>query len=143
MKLSSVVLGLVLVVSIAGPSAAADRNNCGCYKDGAGTCFCDKKAKCGCPGDCEPKGCEEARNKELQKEIEAETRKAEASGHRKSGGGEDGAREEKESAPTRASHKMTAAQSKQLSKLLDLYINDHPEARGRSIEDVRRDLAGH
>jgi len=142
MKLSSVVLGLVLVVSIAGHSAAADRNKCGCYKDGAGTCFCDKKAKCGCPGDCEPKGCEEARNKELQKEIDAETKKAEDSGHRKSGGEVTNAREEKESAP-KASHKMTAAQSKQLAKLLELYLNDHPEARGRSVEDVRGDLSSH
>jgi hypothetical protein len=145
MKLSSVVLGLVLVVSMAGHSAAADRNKCGCYKDGAGTCFCDKKAKCGCPGDCEPKGCEAQRDKELQKEIDAETKKAEASGHRKvgAGGGEESAREERESTPPKASHKMTAAQSKQLSKLLELYINDHPEARGRSIEDVRGDLEGH
>jgi hypothetical protein len=80
MKLFGVMLGLVLFVSLAGSdrAAAADRNKCGCYKDGAGTCFCDKKAKCGCPGDCEPKGCDEARNKELQKEIEAETKKAEA-----------------------------------------------------------------
>ncbi|HEY4394013.1 MAG TPA: hypothetical protein VGP64_08125 [Polyangia bacterium] len=142
MKLSSVVLGLVLVVSIAAPSAAADRNKCGCYKDGAGTCFCDKKAKCGCPEDCEPKGCEEARNKEFQKALEAETKKAEASGHRKSGGGEDDEREDRESAPPKATHKMSAAQSKQLAKLLELYINDHPEARGRSIEDVRGDLSG-
>jgi hypothetical protein len=143
MKLSSVVLGLVLVVSVAGHSAAADRNKCGCYKDGAGTCFCDKKAKCGCPGDCEPKGCEEARNKELEKEIQAETKKAQASGHGKSGGEVENARVEKESAPAKASHKMTAAQSKQLAKLLELYLNDHPEARGRSVEDVRGDLSSH
>jgi hypothetical protein len=141
MKLSSVVLGLVLVVSIAGHSAAADRNKCGCYKDGAGTCFCDKKAKCGCPGDCEPKGCEEARNKELQKEIDAETKKAAAAGHKKSGG--EAESEKEEAAPAKATHKMTAAQSKQLAKLLELYINDHPEARSRSIEDVRGDLGGH
>jgi hypothetical protein len=128
---------------MAGHSVAADRNKCGCYKDGAGTCFCDKKAKCGCPGDCEPKGCEEARNKELEKEIQAETKKAQASGHGKSGGEMESARQEKESAPPKASHKMTAAQSKQLAKLLELYLNDHPEARGRSVEDVRGDLSGH
>lgn len=143
MKLSSVVLGLVLVVSIAGRSAAADRNKCGCYKDDAGTCYCDKKAKCGCPGECEPKGCEEARNKELQKEIDAETKKAAAGGHKKASGEAESAREEKDSAPAKASHKMTAAQSKQLAKLLELYINDHPDARGRSIEDVRSDLNSH
>ena len=59
-----------------GTAGAADKNKCGCYKNAAGTCFCDKKAKCGCPGDCEPKGCEEAREKQIKKEIEAETKKA-------------------------------------------------------------------
>jgi hypothetical protein len=58
----------------AGPKK--DVNACGCYKDGAGACFCGKKGKCACPGDCEPKGCEEKRNKEIQKEVAAETKKA-------------------------------------------------------------------
>jgi len=65
----------------AGTTAAAagpkrDVNACGCYKDTAGACFCGKKGKCACPGDCEPKGCEEKRNKEIQKEVAAETKKA-------------------------------------------------------------------
>ena len=65
-----------------GKTATADAgpkkevNACGCYKDGAGACFCGKKGKCACPGECEPKGCEEKRNKEIQKEVEAETKKA-------------------------------------------------------------------
>ena len=146
MKLFGVVLGSVLVVSLAGAVGAAPaRNDCGCYKDGA-TCFCDKKAKCGCPGDCEPKGCEEQRDKELQKEIDAETKKAAASGHKSSAGAEESPKAQKEEnpAPKAASgHKMTAAQSKQLAKLLDAYLADHPEARGRSIEDVRNDVSGH
>jgi len=146
MKLFAVVLGSVLVVSLAGAvGAAPERNSCGCYKDGA-TCFCDKKAKCGCPGDCEPKGCEAQRDKELQKEIDAETKKAAASGHKSSGGAEESQKEKKEeSAAPKASsgHKMTAAQSKQLAKLLDVYLGDHPEARGKSIEDVRNEVSGH
>ena len=144
MKLFGVVLGLVLVVSLAGAVGAAPaRNECGCYKDGA-TCFCDKKAKCGCPGDCEPKGCEAQRDKELQKEIDAETKKAAASGHRNAGGAEESQKEKKDEAPKASSgHKMTAAQSKQLAKLLDVYLADHPEARGKSIEDVRNDVSGH
>jgi hypothetical protein len=150
-KLFGVVLGAVLVVWLAGAAGAApERNNCGCYKDGA-TCFCDKKAKCGCPGDCEPKGCEEQRDKELQKEIDAETKKAAASGHRTSGGDEESpkSKQEKkeESAAAKASlggsHKMTGAQSKQLAKLLDLYLGNHPDARGKSIEEVRSDVSGH
>lgn len=149
MKLVGFVLGSVLTISLAGAvGAAPPRNDCGCYKDGA-TCYCDKKAKCGCPGDCEPKGCEEQRDKELQKEIDAETKKAAASGRKTSGGDEESPRSKQgnkeESAAARASsgHKMTAAQSKQLAKLLDLYLGDHPDARGRSIEDVRSDVSAH
>ena len=153
MKLFGVVLGLVLVVSLGGTAAAAAHNKCGCYKDGAGTCFCDKKAKCGCPGDCEPKGCEEQRDKELQKEIDAETKKAAASDHKRSSGGSSAGSSSDEESPQKeesssvkaagGGHKMTAAQSKQLAKLLDLYLADHPEARGKSIEDVRGDVSGH
>jgi hypothetical protein len=148
MKLFGVVLGSVLVVFLAGTAGAAPaRNKCGCYKDGA-TCFCDKKAKCGCPGDCEPKGCEEQRDKELQKEIDAETKKAAASGHNASGGDEESPKSKRDdnAAPKASSgggHKMTAAQSKQLAKLLDLYLADHPDARGKSIEDVRGDVSEH
>ncbi len=64
------------------PAAAApaaphkDVNACGCYKDTAGACMCAKKGKCDCPGECEPKGCEEKRAKEMEKEIAAETKKA-------------------------------------------------------------------
>jgi len=60
----------------AGPSTKKEINACGCYKDTAGQCFCGKKGKCACPGDCEPKGCEEKRAKQMQKEIQAETKKA-------------------------------------------------------------------
>lgn len=61
----------------AGASPASHTlNACGCYKDATGACFCGRKAKCSCPGDCEPKGCDEKRAKEIQKEIAAETRKA-------------------------------------------------------------------
>ena len=145
MKLVGFVLGSVLVISLAGAvGAAPERNSCGCYKDGA-TCFCDKKAKCGCPGDCEPKGCEEQRDKALQKEIDAETKKASASGHKTSASDAEGLKSKKEeSAATKASsaHKMTAAQSKQLAKLLDLYLGDHPDARGKPIEEVRSEVSG-
>jgi hypothetical protein len=60
----------------AGPSTKKEVNACGCYKDTAGACFCGKKGKCSCPGDCEPKGCEDKRAKQMQKEIAAETKKA-------------------------------------------------------------------
>lgn len=70
--------GIAQAKSKSAPAAGPKRdvNACGCYKDGAGACLCGKKGKCACPGDCEPKGCEEKRNKEIEKEVAAETKKA-------------------------------------------------------------------
>jgi hypothetical protein len=137
------VIFATFVAVLLGPGARAEqRNKCGCYRDDGGICYCDKKAKCGCPGECEPKGCEEQRSRELQKQIDAETKKAEESGHRKRSddNGDNGRAEEK--APTRAaSHKMSAAQSKELAKLIDLYVADHPDSRGRSLDEVRAELS--
>ena len=84
LKLVGKVLGVVLpafvlalVLGMAGGNAvAAEKNKCGCYRDSGGTCYCDKKAKCGCEGDCEPKHCEAAREKQIQKEIDTETKRA-------------------------------------------------------------------
>ena len=140
---------LAAALAIAGTRARGDdRNKCGCYKDGAGVCYCDKKAKCGCPGECEPKGCEAQRERELQKEIDAETKKAASSQKKPSAGpagdsSDDRATDgERPAPPPRpASHKLSAAQAKQLAKLIDLFLADHPDARGKSIEDVRGDLA--
>jgi hypothetical protein len=140
------IVGLVLVFSLSGggSASAATSNKCGCYKDTAGTCFCAKKGKCGCPGDCEPKGCEEQRDKEIQKEIEAETKKAQASQSKRSSAGEEkeSSKAEHESPKTTGARhgKMTAAQAKQLAKLIDVYLADHPEARGKTVEDVRNDV---
>jgi hypothetical protein len=132
---------LALVISTgAGRVAAADRNNCGCYKDDAGVCYCDKKAKCGCPGDCEPKGCDEAREKQIQKEIEAETKKA-AQADRAHASGKVKAAQATESTSTSSGRKLTPAEAKELVKLLDLYLAGNPDARSRSAEDVRKELS--
>jgi hypothetical protein len=135
---------LALVIWAGAASAlAADKNKCGCYKDDAGVCFCDKKAKCGCPGDCEPKGCDEAREKQIRKEIDAETKKAaQADRRRASGdGNEDNPRASRESKAGSATGTLTPAQAKELLKLLDLYLAEHPDARARNVEDVRRELS--
>jgi hypothetical protein len=143
---------LALVMAVGGGRAtAADKNKCGCYRDSAGTCFCDKKAKCGCPGECEPKGCEEAREKEIQKEIQAETKKAadrertsKASSDSESGEKSESAsgkdkKEDGEAAPA-AGKKLTAAQSKQLAKLIDAYLAAHPDNGSKTLSDVRSEL---
>ncbi|HEY0706135.1 MAG TPA: hypothetical protein VGG33_05025 [Polyangia bacterium] len=50
-------------------------NACGCYEDSAGVCHCAKKNKCGCPGECEPAGCEQKRQKQLEKETSEELKR--------------------------------------------------------------------
>jgi hypothetical protein len=144
-------LALVIWVG-AGNANAADKNKCGCYKDGSGVCFCDKKAKCGCPGDCEPKGCDAAREKQIQKEIEAETKKA-AEADRKhkataasetkmvstrtaKNDGDNG--DNGKAAP--AGQKLSPAQTKQLAKLLDSYLKAHPGERSKNVEELRNEL---
>jgi len=58
-------------------AASPAMNACGCYRDAAGACYCGKKGgKCVCPGECEPQGCEEKRAKEIQKEVDAEAKRA-------------------------------------------------------------------
>jgi hypothetical protein len=154
---------LLALLAWSPPAAAAERNKCGCYKNAQGTCFCDKNAKCGCPGDCEPKGCEAAREKALQREIEAETKRAaEADRKRAPVGGKSaaGAKSGSEKAspdkgasgsegrsgadsgkPAPAAKKMTPAQTKQLVKLLDAYFEENPDARSRNVEEVRNQLS--
>jgi hypothetical protein len=52
-------------------------NACGCYHDSRGGCVCtDKKGKCECPGECEPVGCGEKRDKEMEREMAAEIKRA-------------------------------------------------------------------
>jgi hypothetical protein len=68
------------VMGVARSTARAEEhkpNACGCYQNTAGVCICGRPSKCGCPEECEPKGCAEKRQKELDKEIQAETKKAE------------------------------------------------------------------
>jgi hypothetical protein len=85
-QLSSIVpvlLGLLLAAPgpsqrRSGDSSHADQprvNRCGCYQDGLGVCKCLRKSVCGCPGECEPLGCEEKRQKDLARRMEEELEK--------------------------------------------------------------------
>jgi hypothetical protein len=154
-KSEAAVVGLALFFALffaRGAVARAEpRNSCGCYRDDGGTCYCDKKAKCGCPGDCEPKGCEEKRDKELQKQIEAEEKKAAAAAsERKPQSSGDDESDNTAAPPSdqverpatpRKKPRLSPAQARELGKLIDLYLSDHPDARGRSVEEVRSDVA--
>lgn len=88
------VVGAARFSANAAPSNAPKENACGCYQDATGACYCGKKSKCGCPGECEPKGCEEKRAKELEKEIQAETKRAQEADrkHREAGAAKDAPR---------------------------------------------------
>jgi hypothetical protein len=65
-----------LLLAWGGPAAAQTMNACGCYQEPDGSCKCIRKAsKCGCPGECEPAGCEAKRAKQADKEAAAELRR--------------------------------------------------------------------
>ena len=145
MELRGAVLAIsvsgLLVFAPGGRALGADRNACGCYKADDGSCYCDKKAKCGCPGECEPKGCEEKRDKEIQKEINEETKRAQDA-ERSQG--------RSEKAPTgaaapnkapSAAKALTPTQLRELAKLLDLYVAQHPDEAAKSVEALARELA--
>jgi len=138
----------IIVLAVGGPSVGAPKhplNACGCYAQGS-NCVCERKAKCGCPGECEPKGCEEARQKQLQKEIEAETRKAKEAEQKAKAASEEGKEkataeaEEKKEAKKPAVKPMTAAAKRQFKKLLDAYLAEHPEAQNKMLSEVRAEL---
>jgi hypothetical protein len=60
-----------------GPPPGESVNACGCYHNARGGCVCtDKKGKCECPGDCEPVGCGEKRDKEMEREMAVEIKRA-------------------------------------------------------------------
>jgi hypothetical protein len=61
--------------SVGKSQPAPATNACGCYEDSNGLCHCTKKSRCGCPGACEPNGCEEKRQKELEKEAQEELKR--------------------------------------------------------------------
>jgi hypothetical protein len=138
---------LALMLWLGAGAAAAAPNKCGCTRNESNnTCSCSKSAKCGCPGDCEPKGCEEKREAQIKKEIEAETKKAAAADrkHKASSGGETktaAMKTETAREPEAPAAKMSPAQTKQLAKLLDGYLKAHPEARSKNVEELRNELS--
>ena len=142
---------LALVLALGGGTALAEKNKCGCTRNESNnTCSCAKGAKCGCPGDCEPKGCEEKREQQMKREIEAETKKAAEADrkHKVSSGSETktvSAKMEKGNgdngkAEPASGAKMSPAQTKQLGKLLDGYLKAHPDARSKNAEELRNEL---
>jgi hypothetical protein len=69
----------LLFLGLAGPprlTSAQEMNPCGCFHDETGACKCtNKKAKCICPGDCEPVGCVAKREKDAEREAAATLKK--------------------------------------------------------------------
>lgn len=139
-------LSLALIAPVTGGNLAQaaqkrELNACGCYGDGI-TCTCERKAKCGCPGECEPRGCEEARQKQMQKEIEAETKRAKEQEAARKPKDEDKGDDEgdKGKAAKPAVKPMTPAMKKQMLKLIEAYLAEHPEAENKMLSEVRAEL---
>jgi hypothetical protein len=131
----------LLVFSRGGTALGADRNACGCYRAEGGSCYCDKKAKCGCPGDCEPKGCEEKRQKEMEKEINEETKRAQNAERSQERSEKSGTAAAPPSKAPSAAKALTPTQLRELARLLDLYVAQHPDESAKSIDELARDLS--
>jgi hypothetical protein len=152
---------IVVVLGLGGgfasrTAAAADDglNACGCRQGGSGVCYCEKKSHCGCPGECEPKGCEEKRSKQMEKEVQEETRKAEEAQRRQRARQET----EEEAPPPRHMEraaerepppppkvkivKMTPAQKRDLGRLIKAYLAEHPDQRAKPIGEVESEVGG-
>jgi hypothetical protein len=139
-------IGLALAVSLfllgsrslrTSVAVAAEANKCGCYADTAGSCYCSKNAKCGCPGECEPKNCEAQRQKQFDREIQAETRRAAAAGRKSPEAAvpKDVEREKNSPRP------MTGPQKRELARLLGLYLSERPNDRGTTAGDLLNELS--
>lgn len=144
-------------------AAGKNLNACGCYTEND-TCYCEKKARCGCPGECEPKGCEVERQKKFQREIEAETKraaeeadaaaKARAAKVAEKSQSSEEEQSDKSSPPPAAENdipppphqgktpvrRMAPAQKKMLLKLIDAYMAEHPDAGRQTLSEVRSGL---
>jgi hypothetical protein len=172
----AVVAGATLCFAPVRAAEAADAegavNACGCGRDLTGSCFCQKVARCGCPGECEPKGCEEKRAKQLEKEILAETRRAAEEDRKRNAAisnaaamthsveakdvadGRNSGERVKTTEPSRARtpgrldsasatarpKRMTTSQKRDLAQLLEAYLAENPELRGRTIDQLRNQL---
>jgi len=141
--LGALVLQLRPVVAAAG----GDRNACGCYADGAGTCYCEKAARCGCPGECEPKGCEAQRERQFEREVETETRRAKDL-ERASEGRASDTETPATPAPARPpapaharARQLTAREQHELARLLTTYVAGDPARRSMSTEAILSNLA--
>lgn len=130
-------------------AVAEEANACGCYRESTGSCLCTKVAKCGCPGECEPMGCEEKRAKLLEREIQAETKKAARAGklepNDSSAGGSPPPNGEvdrvKRISPVKPKRpRMTTAQKRDLRRLLDIYVQEHELQGDRTIDQLRAEL---
>ena len=116
---------------------AGEQNACGCYQTDSGACVCEKKARCGCPGLCEPQGCEAQREKAFQRELDAETKKARESDRPRGADKVEVPAKVVPAVAPRPVRTITPGQEKELAKLLDLYFAAHPGARAQSAGSLR------
>jgi hypothetical protein len=136
--------GLVLVASAesARGGEAEPLNACGCRQNSAGVCFCEPKSKCGCPGECEPKGCADKRERQLKKEIDEETKRAKVPAAKGSGETPAPRAAAETTAPVRGVRQLSSAERRSLAHLLELYVAEHPDTGRHSVDDLRASLTG-
>jgi hypothetical protein len=98
----------VLLWAVAGlprVSVAEEVNACGCYRGSDGNCICTKtkKAKCACPGECEPIGCEAQRQKAADKEAAAALKRIDAKEKKKAAEAKAASKKTKKKPPSSSS----------------------------------------
>lgn len=145
-------LALGLASGASSPARADELNACGCSQSSTGECVCTKQAKCGCPGMCEPVGCAAKREKEWKRELDAETKRAAGGGitttrtreqepkRASASEGANAATEKAAPAKTKVPQ-LTSAQERSLRRLLDAYVEAHPDAENRSLGEIRASLS--
>jgi hypothetical protein len=138
--LLSIIIAAIAAALPAGTSRAAEPNACGCTQTDSGACICEKKARCGCPGLCEPQGCEASRQKAFQRELDAETKKARDADRQHTTEKSDVTAKAAPTLPPRPAPSMTPVQQKELARLLDLYFAAHPRARAQSAGALRDEV---
>jgi hypothetical protein len=115
-------------------------NACGCYRNSAGACLCGKKGKCECPGECEPKGCSEKRQKDLDREIQAETKRVQDVEKKKRD--EEAEKKKREEEAEKERQAEAAAEEKALSEAVVADSPTKAEGAGAEGQDQSKDKKG-
>lgn len=117
------VVPLVVLLAAPGAAKAQELNDCGCYAEPNGSCKCTRPSKCGCPGECEPVGCEAKRQRQAERDARAEMKRIQA-------------RERKKAADAAKASRKNKTQSKKPAK-----GKATQDAAARALDELEKEKA--